>query len=148
MLEHQPAAQRSFDEVKREIASVAPARGLGAGAQGRPGEARETAQGRGRRREMERAAACVTARCAGPAAAAPGGAADTSKLPAYVGVPARRRLRAATHLLGSRRTGQGRRSASRPCAAQLYGTAQFEAMLDSLRSRADIEINPANLEKK
>ena len=29
--------------------------------------------------------------------------------------------------------------------AQLYGTAQYEAMLESLRSRADIEINPANL---
>ena len=44
---------------------------------------------------------------------------------------------------------EGRRSAeSRARAAQLYGTAQYEAFVDSLRSRADVEVNPANLEKK
>jgi hypothetical protein len=33
-------------------------------------------------------------------------------------------------------------------AAGLYGNAQYEAFVESLRSRADIEINSANLEKK
>jgi hypothetical protein len=33
-------------------------------------------------------------------------------------------------------------------AAQLYGNAQYEAYIESLRSRADVEINPASLEKK
>jgi len=33
-------------------------------------------------------------------------------------------------------------------AGNLYGNAQYEAYVDSLRSRADIELKPAILEKK
>jgi len=33
-------------------------------------------------------------------------------------------------------------------AAQLYGGAQYEAFVESLRAQADIEINAATLEKK
>ena len=33
-------------------------------------------------------------------------------------------------------------------AAGLYGNAQYEAFVESLRSRADIEIRPGSLEKK
>jgi hypothetical protein len=33
-------------------------------------------------------------------------------------------------------------------AAGLYGAAQYEAYVASLRGRADISVNPANLEKK
>jgi peptidyl-prolyl cis-trans isomerase D len=76
-------------------------------------------------------------------------AADTSKLPAYVGVPipdgGYALLRISKVIEEPVKEGDPQVAAR---FAQLYGAAQYEAMVESLRSRADIDINAANLEKK
>jgi len=76
-------------------------------------------------------------------------AADASKLPAYVGVPVPdggyALLRITKVIEEPVKEGDPQVAAR---FAQLYGAAQYEALVDSLRSRADIEINAANLEKK
>jgi peptidyl-prolyl cis-trans isomerase D len=76
-------------------------------------------------------------------------AADTAKLPAYVGVPipdGGYALLRISKVIDEPIKEDDPQLAAR--IAQLYGAAQYEALVDSLRSRADIEINPANLEKK
>jgi peptidyl-prolyl cis-trans isomerase D len=76
-------------------------------------------------------------------------AADASKLPAYLGVPipdGGYALLRISKVIDEPVKEDDPRIAAR--VAQLYGTAQYEALVESLRSRADIEINAANLEKK
>ena len=77
--------------------------------------------------------------------------ADTSKLPAYVGLPMRgRRLHPAARLEGDRRAGRRRpiRRGRRSAPPASHGNAQYEAYVASLRSRADVEIRPASLTEK
>jgi peptidyl-prolyl cis-trans isomerase D len=76
-------------------------------------------------------------------------AADATKLPAYVGVP----LPDAGYVLVriSKVVEEPVKDSDPQVvarAAGLYGNAQYEAFVESLRSRADIEIKPATLEKK
>ncbi|HEX2334659.1 MAG TPA: SurA N-terminal domain-containing protein [Burkholderiales bacterium] len=152
VLEHQPATQRSFDEVKREIAQQLRQREASALAlkdgqakleklrKGEDAGAKWSAPRLVSRRDAQGLPANVLRQVV---------AADTSKLPAYVGVPV---PDGGYALLRISRVIDEPVKEDDPQVtarfAQLYGTAQFEAMLDSLRSRADIEINPANLEKK
>ena len=75
--------------------------------------------------------------------------ADTGKLPAYVGVPipdgGYSILRITKVLDEPVKEGDSQLAAQ---AAQLYGGAQYEAFVESLRAQADVEINAAILEKK
>ena len=76
-------------------------------------------------------------------------AADTAKLPAHVGVPipdGGYALLRISKVVDEPVKDDDPQLAAR--IAQLYGAAQYDALVDSLRSRADIEINAANLEKK
>jgi peptidyl-prolyl cis-trans isomerase D len=75
--------------------------------------------------------------------------ADTAKLPAYVGIP----MPDAGYILlrVSRVVDEPAKEADPQAAvraASLYGNAQYEAFVDSLRSRADIEIRPGSLTEK
>jgi peptidyl-prolyl cis-trans isomerase D len=75
--------------------------------------------------------------------------ADTSKLPAYVGIPipdgGYSLLRISKVIEEPVKEGDPQVTAR---AAQLYGGAQYEAYISSLRARADVEVNPKNLEAK
>jgi peptidyl-prolyl cis-trans isomerase D len=75
--------------------------------------------------------------------------ADTAKLPVYLGIPV---PDAGYVLLRISKVIEEDVKDSDPQitarAAGLYGNAQYEAYLESLRARADIEINSKNLETK
>jgi peptidyl-prolyl cis-trans isomerase D len=76
-------------------------------------------------------------------------AADTSKLPAYVGVPipdGGYALLRISKVIEEPVKEDDPQMAAR--AAQLYGNAQYEAFIASLRARAEVEINRKNLETK
>ena len=76
-------------------------------------------------------------------------AADTSKLPSFVGVPIPDGgyvLLRISRVIDEPAKEDDPQIAAR--FAQIYGAAQYEAMVESLRASADIEINAANLEKK
>jgi peptidyl-prolyl cis-trans isomerase D len=152
VLEHQPAAQRSFEEVKGQIAAELRQREASALAL-KDGQAKLEKLRKGEdagvkwsapRLVSRRDAQGMTLNVLRQVVAA-----DTSKLPAYVGVPipdggyALLRISKVIEEPVKERDPQ---VAAR--FAQLYGAAQYEAMVESLRSRADIDINAANLEKK
>jgi hypothetical protein len=71
-----------------------------------------------------------------------------AKLPAYVGVPIQDSgyllVRISKVVEGAPAAG----AQSEARAGQLYGAAQYEAFLASLRERADVEVRKAALEKK
>ena len=152
VVEHQPAGQRSFDEAKGEI-----------GARLKKQNAVEAAQKDGAARlEQLRKGGTVVVKW-GPVRNVsrrdaqglpreflePIVTADVSKLPAYVGIP----VAEAGYLLV--RIGkvtqadlkdQAAENSAR--AAQVFGGAQYDAYLASLRGRAEVEIKPEALEKK
>jgi len=75
--------------------------------------------------------------------------ADTGKLPAYVGVPIPDGgyvLLRISKVIEEPAKDADPQIAMR--AAQLYGNAQYEAYVESLRGRADVEISAKNLEAK
>ena len=152
VVEHQPAAQRSFDEVKKEISDKL-----------RKQEAADLAQkdGAAKLEQLRNgadpgikwsAAKIVSRRDAqglpseflGPVVAA-----DVSKLPAYVGIPipqAGYLLMRITKVIEAEPKDKGSDFEAR--AGQLFGASQYEAYLGSLRSHAEIEIKKESLEKK
>jgi peptidyl-prolyl cis-trans isomerase D len=75
--------------------------------------------------------------------------ADTSKLPAYVGVPipdgGYSILRITKVVDEPVKEGDAQLGAQ---ASQLYGAAQYDAFVESLRAKADVEVNAAILERK
>jgi peptidyl-prolyl cis-trans isomerase D len=76
-------------------------------------------------------------------------AADASKLPAYLGMAipdGSYVLLRISKLVEAEPKDKGPDVEAR--AGQLFGASQYEAYLDSLRSRADIQIKQQNLEKK
>jgi peptidyl-prolyl cis-trans isomerase D len=79
-------------------------------------------------------------------------AADVSKLPAYVGVPVPNAgyllIRIGKIIEADPKDPKEQSTESRARVNQLFGSAQYDAYVESLRSRADIEIKPENLEKK
>lgn len=152
VLEHQPAAQRSFEEVKGQIAAELRQREASALAL-KDGQAKLEKLRKGEdagvkwsapRLVSRRDAQGLTVNVLRQVVAA-----DTSKLPAYVGVPipdgGYALLRISKVIEEPVKEGDPQVAAR---FAQLYGAAQYEAMVESLRSRADIDINAANLEKK
>jgi peptidyl-prolyl cis-trans isomerase D len=152
VLEHQPAAQRSFDEMKGEIAEQLRRREASALAL-KDGTAKLDKLRQGTdpgvkfgpprlvsRREAQGLPINVLRQVV---------SADTSKLPAYVGVPipdAGYVLLRISRVVDEEAKDDDPQIAAR--AAALYGSAQYEAYLDSLRARADVEVKTANLEKK
>jgi peptidyl-prolyl cis-trans isomerase D len=152
VVEHQPAAQRSFDEVKKDISDKL-----------RKEEAAELARkdGEAKLEQLRKgtdpgikwsATKLVSRRDAQGLPSeflAPVVAADVSKLPAYVGIPipqAGYLLMRITKVIDAEPKDKGADFDAR--AGQLFGASQYQAYLGSLRSRADIEIKKENLEKK
>src|SRR5712671_1024959 len=152
VVEHQPAAQRGFDEVKAEIADKL-----------RRQQAAELAQKDGAAKlEQLRSGTDPGLKWGAPrmvsrrdAQGMPGDvlrpvvAADASKLPAYVGMPmgdAGYLLLRISRLVEADPKEKGSDVEAR--AGQLFGASQYEAYLGSLRSRADIQVKQQNLEKK
>jgi peptidyl-prolyl cis-trans isomerase D len=152
VLEHQPAAQRSLDDMKGEIAEMLRRReasalalkdGNGKLEQLRKGTDPGLKWGPARlvsRREAQGLPSNILRQVV---------AADTSKLPAYLGIPVPDAgyvlLRISKVVEEPVKEGDPELSAR---AGNLYGNAQYEAYVESLRSRADIELKPAILEKK
>jgi peptidyl-prolyl cis-trans isomerase D len=152
VVEHQPAAQRGFDEVKAEIADKL-----------RKQQAAELAQKDGAAKlEQLRKGADLGLKWGAPRVVSrrdaqgmpsdllrPVVAADVSKLPAYVGTPmadAGYLLLRISKVIEAEPKERGADVEAR--AGQLFGASQYDAYLDSLRSRADIQIKKENLEKK
>jgi len=152
VLEHQPAAQRSFEDVKGEIAGELRQREASALAL-KDGQAKLDKLRKGEDAGVKWSAPRLVSRR--DAQGLPGNllrqvvAADTAKLPAYVGVPVPDggyALLRISRVIEEPVKENDLQAAAR--VSQLYGAAQYEALVDSLRSRADIEINAASLEKK
>jgi peptidyl-prolyl cis-trans isomerase D len=152
VLEHQPAAQRKLEEVKGEITEMLRNREASALAlkegnakleQLRKGQDAGVKWGAPRmisRRESQGFPPNVMRQVFG---------ADTAKLPAYVGIA----VPDAGYLLlrVSKVVDEPAKEADPQAAlraASLYGNAQYEAFVESLRSRADIEIRPGSLTEK
>jgi peptidyl-prolyl cis-trans isomerase D len=154
VVEHQPAAQRSFDEVKAEIerrlkreqaAKLARARGeaklaelAGGGDAGLKWPAPRVVTARERDRAPSEAQRRVFA-------------ADPAKLPAHVGVDLGEQgyvIVRVLRVLDPEPRDERRKAADAAVAQRNAGAEQFEAWLAGLRQRAKIEINKANLEKK
>jgi len=152
VLEHQPAAQRGFDEVKNDIAELLRRREASALAL-RDGQAKLEKLRKGEDAGVKWPAPRLVSRREAQGlpfnVLRPVVAADVSKLPAYVGVPIPDAgyvlVRISKVIEDQPKDGDPQLTAR---AAQLYGNAQYEAYVESLRARADIEINTATLEKK
>jgi peptidyl-prolyl cis-trans isomerase D len=152
VIEHQPVAQRNFDEVKGAITEELRRREASALAL-KDGEAKLEKLRKGEDAGVKWSAPRLVSRR--DAQGLPVNvlrqvvAADASKLPAYVGVPipdgGYALLRISKVIEEPVKEDDPQRAAR---FAQLYGAAQYEALVDSLRSRANIEINAASLEKK
>jgi peptidyl-prolyl cis-trans isomerase D len=152
VIEHQPAKQREFKEVKDEIAELLRRRkaselaykdGIAKLERLKRGEDAGVTWGPTKavsRREAQGLAADVLRRVV---------SADVSKLPAYVGVPI---PDAGYLLLRISKVVETDPKALDPQLsgriAGMVGAAQYEAYIASLRSRADIELRPASLETK
>ncbi len=152
VVEHQPAAQRKFEEVKDEIAQMLRRReaselaykdGVAKLETLRKGEDPGVRWGPVRsvsRRDAQGLSTDLLRRVV---------AADISRLPAYVGVPvpdAGYVLVRISRVIDVEPRELDPQSAGR--TASMAGAAQFDAYVSNLRSRADISVNAANLEKK
>ena len=154
VIEHQPAAQRKFDEVRAEIETAL-----------RRQEAAKLAQKEGASKLEQLATGgdaglkwtaprVVTMRDRGkipPEAQRRIFAADPLKLPAHTGADLREEgyaLYRVLRVLPSGARDDQQRAADLANANRLAGAEQFDAWLASLRARAKVEINKANLEKK
>jgi len=153
VLEHQPASQRKFEEVKNDIAEMLRRREALRLAE-QEGTAKLEQLKKGENPALTWSAPRLVSRRA--AQGLPGDAlrrvvaADTSKLPAYVGMPV-----PDTGYLIVRITkvvdGQPPEAADKQFevrAAGMAGAADYEAYVSSLKGRASISVNSANLEKK
>jgi peptidyl-prolyl cis-trans isomerase D len=154
VLEHQPASQRKFEEVRSEIEQVL-----------RRAEAAKLAQKDGEAKlEALRKGADAGVKWALPKAVSrrsPQGvpstalrqilAADESKLPGYVGAGRGEdgyMLYRVGRLLEPEAKPEAQKTADLARAAQQAGADQLEAYVASLRARATVEVNKTNLEKK
>jgi peptidyl-prolyl cis-trans isomerase D len=152
VIEHQPAAQRSFDEMKAEIAEQLRRREASALAL-KDGTAKLEKLRKDEDAGVKWSAPRVVSRR--EAQGLTGNvlrqvmSADASKLPAYVGVPVPdggyALIRISKVIDEPVKEGDPQVSAR---AAQLFGGAQYEAYVASLRAQADVEINQKNLEAK
>ncbi len=152
VVEHQPAAQRSFEEVKNEIADLlkrkeafklAEKDGMAKLEQLRKGEKVELAWSQPKtvsRRDAQGLPAEVLRKVV---------AADVSKLPAYTGMPV---ADAGYLLLRITKVTEGKPAAEDKQAdarvAGMLGAAEYEAYVADLKGRASITVNSGNVEKK
>jgi peptidyl-prolyl cis-trans isomerase D len=152
VVEHQPAAQRSFDEVKSEITDKLRRQQAVELAQ-KEGEAKLEQLRKGgeagvkwnapktvSRRDAQGLPAEVLQKVV---------SADVSKLPAYAGlaIPGKGyALVRIAKVIDTDAKATAQENSLR--AGQLYGSAQYQAYLASLRQRADIEVRKENLERK
>jgi peptidyl-prolyl cis-trans isomerase D len=150
VVEHQPAAQRSFEQVKGEIAEKLKRRQAAELAQ-KEGEAKLAALRQGGDAGLKWGAPKMVSRSEPQGlpqnVLTPVVAADVSKLPAYVGIP----IQESGYLLVRiSRVVEGEKPSpdSLARAEQLYGASQYQAWLGSLRERAEIKVRPGVLEKK
>jgi peptidyl-prolyl cis-trans isomerase D len=153
VVEHQPAAQRSFDEVKQDLAEMLRRREAGTLAQ-KDGMARldqlRKGDAAGLTWSAPRTVSRRDAKGMAPELARQVVAADVSKLPAYLGVPSSDggyvllRISKVTEADASEKAAAdaGQRMAT------AVGAAQYQAYVTSLRSRADIEVRSVSPDKK
>jgi peptidyl-prolyl cis-trans isomerase D len=152
VVEHQPARNRSLDEVKNEVAEVVRNREASALAL-KDGQAKLERLRKGEDAGVKWSAPRLVSRR--DAQGMPGHilrqvvSADTSKLPAYVGVPI---PDAGYMLLRISRVVEEPVKETDPQVtarvAGIYGEAQYDAYVESLRARADIDLNQKNLQAK
>ncbi len=150
VLEHQPAKQREFAEVKDEVAALLRNQEALALAR-KDGEAKLAELGKGAEPVKWSAPREVSRRDAGGLpneALRRVVAADVSRLPAYVGLPTNDgylllRISKVTEAMPQ---GDGKQFAEQ--TGQMLGAADYESYVASLKGQADISINTANLEKK
>ncbi len=154
VLEHQPASQKKFEEVRCEI-EQALRRAEAAKLAHKEGQAKLAALRKAGDTGVKWAAAKPVSR------RSPQGvpstalrqiqAADASKLPAYVGAERGEEgymLYKVVRLLEPEPKPDAQKTADFQRAAQRAGAEQLEAYVASLRARAKVEVNKANLEKK
>jgi len=152
VIEHQPAAQRPFDEVKnditetlkrREAFKLAEKEGIDTFEKLKKGEDVQLAWSSPKlvsRRDAQGLPADILRRVV---------AADVSKLPAYVGAPiegAGYLLMRITKVVEGKPAADEKQQEQR--VAGMLGAADYEAYVASLKGKADITVNAANLEKK
>jgi len=151
VLEHQPATQRKFEEVKDEIAQLLRQREASALAfkdgtakleKLRKGEDAGVKWGPPRmvsRRSAQGLSGDLVRRVV---------AADVSRLPAYVGAPLPDAGYVLLRISRVVETKAGAEPQDEQRFAGLMGTAQLDAYVASLRERTSISVNAATLEKK
>ena len=152
VIEHQPAAQRGFDEMKGEIGELLRRREASAAAL-KEGVAKLEELKKGADAGIKwgppRLVSRREAQGLSPNALRQVVSADTTKLPAYIGVPipdGGYSLLKITRVVEEPVKDEDPQVTDR--AAQLYGGADYRAYVESLRARADIEIRPGAVEKK
>ena len=152
VIEHQPAAQRPFDEVKnditenlkrREAFKLAEKQGIETFEKLQKGAEVQLAWSSPKlvsRRDAQGLPADVLRRVV---------AADVSKLPAYIGTPvegAGYLLMRVTKVVEGKPAGDEKQLEQR--VSGMLGAADYEAYVASLKGKADISVNAGNLEKK
>ncbi len=151
VIEHQPEAQRSFDDVKGEVAETL-RRIAAADLARKDGEAKLAELRQGKEPGLKWSAPRAVSRR--DAQGVPADvmrqvlAADVSKLPAYAGMafPDGYLLVRVSKVIEAEAKQPDAQTAAR--IAGLFGSSQYEAFVAGLRSRADVEVNSASLEKK
>jgi len=152
VVEHQPATQRSLDEVKQELAEMLRRREAATLAQ-KDGMARleqlRKGSAAGLTWSAPRTVSRRDAKGLAPDLVRQVVAADASKLPAYAGVPS---PDGGYVLLRISKVAEAEASERAPDIAQrigaTLGTSQYQAYVDSLRSRADIELRSVSPAEK
>jgi peptidyl-prolyl cis-trans isomerase D len=152
VVEHQPAAQRTFDEVKKDLIESLKATEAAELAQ-KDGMAKLEKLKKGEDAGLKWSATKIVSRR--DAQGIPADilrrivSAEATKLPAYVGIPipqAGYLIVRISKVIEADPKEIGAEASAR--IGQLMGSAQYEAYVASLRAQGDIEVKQANLEKK
>jgi peptidyl-prolyl cis-trans isomerase D len=151
VIEHRAEEQVKYDDVKAAIGEMLRRRAA-AGLAQKDGEAKLAELRKGKDGGLKWSPARTVSRreAAGmpPELVQRAVSADVSTLPAYVGVP----FPEGYLLLRISKVIEADAKQADPQTAArinaLYGRSQYEAYVGSLRARGEVEINPANLEKK
>jgi peptidyl-prolyl cis-trans isomerase D len=154
VVEHQPASQKKFEDVRAEIEQHL-RRAEAAKLAQKEGETRLAALRKGGDAGLKWGAAKAVSRRS-PQGVPAGAlrqvlAADAAKLPAYVGADRGEdgyMLYKVVRALDAEPKTEQQKAADQARAAQQAAAEQLDAYVTSLRSRASIEVNKANLEKK
>ena len=151
VIEHRAEEQLEYDKVKPSIGEMLRRKGAAALAQ-KDGEAKLAELRKGTDAGLKWSPPRVISRREAqgmpPEVVQRAMSADASKPPAYVGVsfPEGYLLLRVSKVIEAEAKDVDPQTAAR--IAQLYGRSQYEAYVGSLRARGDVEISPANLEKK